>query len=229
MSAPDRNPETRPSWTELRDSSDTDLVGFWTSGVDDAFAAIVDRYQRLVFSVAVRIVKDEAEAEDVVQIVFLDIFRDVGKFDASRGTLKVWLLQYAYSRSMNRRQHLECRQFYSRTDLDDLRPGDLSTRPVGGNSLSAGEVSRLLEQAFTQLSDGQREAIELIYFQGLKFSEAVRKTGATMPQLRHHYYRGLAKIRDFVESTRTPEKMSSARASASGIRLEVANVKPRTV
>jgi DNA-directed RNA polymerase specialized sigma24 family protein len=116
MSAPDRNPETHPSWTELLNSSDTDLAGFWTSGVDDAFAAIVDRYQRLVFSVTVRIVKDEGEAEDVVQIVFLDIFRDVGKFDASRGTLKVWLLQYAYSRSMNRRQHLECRQFYSKTD-----------------------------------------------------------------------------------------------------------------
>jgi len=229
MSAPDRNRETRPTWAELRESSDADLLGFWTSGIDDAFAVIVDRYQRLVFSVAVRIVKDEAEAEDVVQIVFLDIFRDVGKFDASRGTLKMWLLQYAYSRSMNRREQLECRHFYSKADLDDLKPGDFSTRSVGGNNLSAGEASRLLEQAFTQLSDRQREAIELIYFQGLKFSEAVRKTGETMPQVRHNYYRGLTKIRDFVESRRSPEKVNSAPATASRIRLEVANVKSRTV
>jgi RNA polymerase sigma-70 factor (ECF subfamily) len=229
MSAPDQSPDKCPTWTELREANDTDLLAFWSSGIDDAFAAIVDRYQRLVFSVAVRIVKDEAEAEDVVQIVFLDIFRDVGKFDASRGTLKVWLLQYAYSRSMNRRQHLECRQFYSKTDLNNLKPGDFSTRPIGGNSLSVGEASRLLEQAFTQLSDRQREAIELIYFQGLKFHEAVRKTGETMPQLRHSYYRGLTKIREFVESTRTSVKMNSAPASASGIRLEVANVKPRAV
>jgi RNA polymerase sigma-70 factor (ECF subfamily) len=229
MSAPDQSPDKRPSWVELREAKDTDLLAFWHSGIDDAFAAIVDRYQRLVFSVAVRIVKDEAEAEDVVQIVFLDIFRDVGKFDASRGTLKVWLLQYAYSRSMNRRQHLECRQFYSKTDLDDLKPGDFSTRSAGGNSLSSSEVSRLLEQAFTQLSARQREAIDLIYFQGLKFSEAVHKTGETMSQLRHHYYRGLAKIRDFVESTRSRVKSKPAPASGSGIRLEVANVKPRAV
>jgi RNA polymerase sigma-70 factor, ECF subfamily len=229
MSAPDQSPGKRPTWIELREASDTDLLAFWSSGIDDAFAAIVDRYQRLVFSVAIRIVKDEAEAEDVVQIVFLDIFRDVGKFDASRGTLKVWLLQYAYSRSMNRRQHLECRHFYSKTDLDDLKPADFSTRSTGGNSLSSGEVSRLLEQAFTQLSDRQREAIDLIYFQGLKFSEAVYKTGETMPQLRHNYYRGLTKIRDFVESARSPTKAKPAPAGDSGIRLEVANVKPRTV
>ena len=229
MSAPDRNAETRPSWPELREASDAALMEYWRSGVDDAFAAIVDRYQRLVFSVAVRIVKDEAEAEDVVQIVFLDIFREVGKFDPSRGTLKVWLLQYAYSRSMNRRQHLESRHFYSKTDFDDLKPGDFSTRPPGGKSLSAGEASRLIEQAFTQLSARQREAIELIYFQGLKFSEAVMRTGETMPQLRHNYYRGLLKLRHFIESAQAPEKREPEPAAAPGIRLEVANVKPRTV
>jgi RNA polymerase sigma-70 factor, ECF subfamily len=109
MPARDRNTEPSPSWTHLQGASDSELAAYWLRGHDDAFAAIVDRYQRLVFSVAVRIVKDEAEAEDVVQIVFLDIFRDVGKFDSSRGTLKVWLLQYAYSRSINRRHHLEQR------------------------------------------------------------------------------------------------------------------------
>ena len=74
------------------------------SGNHDAFAVIVDRYQRLVLSVALRIVKNECEAEDVVQTVFVDIFKKLGQFDASRGTLKMWLLQYAYSRSLNRRQ-----------------------------------------------------------------------------------------------------------------------------
>lgn len=140
MSAPDQNSAAVPTWEQLREASDVALIEYWQSGIDDAFAAIVDRYQRLVFSVAVRIVKDEAEAEDVVQIVFLDIFREMGKFDPSRGTVKVWLLQYAYTRSMNRRRHLESRRFYSRTDLDELKPGDLPTRLVGGNRLSAGEA-----------------------------------------------------------------------------------------
>src|ERR1700722_7307377 len=119
MPAPDRSRAPRPSWAELQEARDSELVKHWLCSNDDAFAVIVGRYQRLVFSVAVRIVRDQAEAEDVVQIVFLDIFRKVGNFDPAKGTLKVWVLQYAYSRSMNRRHHLEQRQFYSTVELEE--------------------------------------------------------------------------------------------------------------
>ena len=113
MSPPERN-LSRLSWADLQTASDQELVDHSKQGNDDAFAVIVERYQRLVFSVAVRVVKDEAEAQDVVQIVFLDIFRNMGKFDASRGTLKVWLLQYAYSKSITRRHHLAPQGFFSK-------------------------------------------------------------------------------------------------------------------
>jgi sigma-70-like protein len=62
-----------PSWRDLQQASDIELIRYWVGGNHDAFAVVVDRYQRLVFSVAVRIVKDQAEAEDVVQIVFLRV------------------------------------------------------------------------------------------------------------------------------------------------------------
>jgi RNA polymerase sigma-70 factor (ECF subfamily) len=229
MPAPDRNSAPRPSWADLHEASDPELVKHWLCGNEDAFAVIVDRYQRLVFSVAVRIVRDEAEAEDVVQIVFLDIFRKVGKFDPSLGTLKVWVLQYAYSRSINRRHHLEQRQFYSHVELDNLKPSDIPTRLAGRSALSSGETACLVEEALAQLNDKQREAIELIYFEGLKFVEAVQKTGESLSQIRHHYYRGLAKIRDFIESQHSPGAMRSAPATAPAMRLEVGNVKPRAV
>jgi RNA polymerase sigma-70 factor, ECF subfamily len=229
MLAPDHNAVPHPSWTDLQQAGDLELVKYWLCGNDDAFAVIVDRYQRLVFSVAVRIVKDEGEAEDVVQNVFLDIFRKVGNFDASRGTLKVWLLQYAYSRSLTHRHHLERRCFYSTLELDDLKPSEASTRSVGRSALSPGETARLLEEALAHLNDRQREAIELIYFQGLKFVEAAQRTGETLPQLRHHYYRGLAKIRDFIESKHPSVEMQSAHTTAPAMRLEVASVKPRAV
>jgi RNA polymerase sigma-70 factor, ECF subfamily len=218
------------SWAELVAADDLALVGEWARGNHAAFAVIVDRYQRLVFSVAVRIVKDASEAEEVVQIVFLDIFKDLGKFDPARGTLKVWLLQYAYSRSVTRRHHLERRQFYSRIDLDDLKPSDVPTRPLSRNSLSSGETARLVEEGLAQLNEKQREAIELIYFQGLKFTEAVAKTGESLPQLRHHYYRGFLRIRQFIESKSSPPAEETEPAPASSrVRLEVAHVKPRTV
>lgn len=228
MSATNRNSEPSLSWTDLQKASDPELLKYWLGGQDDAFAVIVDRYQRLVFSVAVRIVKDEAEAEDVVQIVFLDIFRDVGKFDSSRGTLKMWVLQFAYSRSINRRHHLEHRQFYSNVEIEALKPSDMSSRPAGRHTLSSGETARLVEEAFAELNHQQREAIELIYFEGLKFTEAAKKAGETLPKLRHDYYRGLAKIREFIQSNHSTEGPRSSRAVAA-IRLEVVNVKPRTV
>jgi RNA polymerase sigma-70 factor, ECF subfamily len=230
MSALDRNRTSHlPPWTRLQDASDEELVQHWLSGNGDAFAAIVDRYQRLVFSIAVRIVKDEGEAEDVAQTVFLDIFRHVGKFDPSRGILKVWVMQYAYGRSMNCRHRLERRQFYSNVELGELKASDVPTRSAGRNALSSGETARLIEEALAQLNDRQREVIELIYFEGLKFAEAVEKTGESMPQVRHNYYRGLTKIRDFIESKRSPGEMRAALMPATTLRLEVANAKPRTV
>src|SRR5271155_3365888 len=105
MSRLDGNQDEALTWAGLQEISDDALVGQVLARNHDAFAVIVDRYQRLVFSVAVRIVKDEGEAEDVVQIVFLDIFRKVAQFDPARGTLKVWILQCAYHRSLNRREH----------------------------------------------------------------------------------------------------------------------------
>ena len=86
-----------------------------------------------------------------------------------------------------------------------------------------------MEQALAQLNDRQREVIELIYFEGLKFAEAVKKTGESMPQVRHNYYRGLTKIRDFIESKCSPGEMRAALMPATALGLEVANVKPRTV
>jgi RNA polymerase sigma-70 factor, ECF subfamily len=229
MAAGAPNPVPLPSWTDLQEVSDRDLVNFCLCGNDDAFAVIVDRYQRLVFSVAVRMVKDQAEAQDIVQIVFLDIFRHLGKYDASRGTLKVWVLQYAYSRSITRRHLLERDQFYSQMELDDLQECDISIGPPAGRGLAPVETARLVEEALAELNERQRHAIDLIYFQGLKFVEAMQKSGESMAQLRHNYYRGLIKMRDLIESKRSREGVGASLAVTAAVRLEVANVKPRTV
>src|SRR5229473_1616614 len=98
---------------DLAIASDSELAQQLVVGRQEAMGVVVDRYQRLVFSIALRIVRDVGEAEDVVQVVFLEIFRKVRLFDPSKGTFKVWLLRYAYTRSMNRRDHLEHRKFYS--------------------------------------------------------------------------------------------------------------------
>src|ERR1041385_4973125 len=82
--------------------SDDELIQSVAAGCSDALTALFDRYHLLVFSVATRIVRDPGEAEEVVQTVFLDIFRAAASFDPSRGMLKVWMLQYAYHRALHR-------------------------------------------------------------------------------------------------------------------------------
>src|SRR5258706_13592309 len=75
----------------------------------DALAALFRRYIRLVHRVAANILRDDAEAEDVTQEVFLEIYRKAHLYDPSRGAVRVWLLQYAYRRSVQRKNVLRRR------------------------------------------------------------------------------------------------------------------------
>jgi RNA polymerase sigma-70 factor (ECF subfamily) len=224
-----RNQHVRssPSWEELQLTDDDELMVQLSAGHDDALAVIVDRYQRLVLSVALRIVKDQAEAEDVVQTVFVDFLKDIERFDPARGTLKVWLLQYAYSRSINRRRYLEHRHFYSRLDVEQIDSMHPVTGPVGIGGLSSSETARLVRQAIGALNEGQQRAIELVYFEGLTLVEAAQKTGETVPAIRHQYYRGLMKLREFISSSRAESAPDPLRAD--GMRLGIQNAKPRPV
>jgi len=90
----------------LGNVSDEDLLRQLRSGTTDALSLLFDRHCRLVFSVAHRILRDSGEAEDLMQEVFLEIYRDAGKFDPARGSVKDWILQYATDRSLNRCQYL---------------------------------------------------------------------------------------------------------------------------
>ena len=218
----------RISWNELQELSDAELSRELISGRHDAFAVIVDRYQRLVFSVALRIVKDEGEAEDLVQTVFADVFKKMEQFDPARGTLKVWLLQYAYSRSINRRHYLEQRRFYSRAEVDEVIALGYTMGATRSAGLSTAEVSRLVAQGMGSLSQKQQRAITLVYFQGLTLDEAAEQTGETLPTLRHHYYRGLMKLRDFI-SLGKPLKQAETSDAEEAQPLEVGHLKPRPI
>lgn len=218
----------RLSWNELDGLGDAELIEQLFSGNHDAFAVLVDRYQRLVFSVALRIVKDEGEAEDLVQTVFADVFKKMEQFDPARGTLKVWLLQYAYSRSINRRHYLEQRRFYARAEVDEVIALGYTIGATRSAGLSTAEVSRLVAQGMGSLSEKQQRAITLVYFQGLTLDEAAEQTGETLPTLRHHYYRGLMKLRDFI-SLGKPLKQTEGSDVEEVRPLEVGHLKPRAI
>lgn len=188
------------SHTELEDLSDEALMASLNSGCHDALAVLFARYHRLVFSIALRILRDAGEAEDVTQNVFLDIFRAMAQFDPAKGTTKTWILQYAYHRAINRRQYLSARSFYSLGTFEDFE----TSLPRNGSILSEftlGEVKHLLKEGMATLSTPQRQVIELASYEGLSMQEIADKTGESLASVRHHYYRGLKKLRSFIVDT----------------------------
>ncbi len=180
------------------------------AGHGDALAVIFDRYQRLVLNTALKILRDVVEAEDVMQSVFLEIFHVAVQFDPARGTLKMWILQYAYHRSMNRRQQLITRQAYQAADLSDVE--ELLT-PAGASPLSCMETRMLIKESLVTLNPVQKRVLELAYFEGLSLKEIAEGTGESLGNVRHHYYRGLARLRTFI-TEENPAKATAVRKEA---------------
>jgi RNA polymerase sigma-70 factor, ECF subfamily len=207
--------------SRLRTLTDEDLMAALRMGCNDALAVLFERHSALVFRIARAILHDDGEAEETVQRVFLDVFKAGSQFNPDRGTFKTWLLQYAYHRSINRRQHLESNRFYSRAELDELGPAEFSRAGEYLLCLPPQEVLYLVEQVLATLESHQRRVIELTYFEGLTAEEIAKKTGDTASSVRHNLYRGLAKLRKVLEETSTSrENVAKRKVNPKGILVE---------
>ena len=165
---------------------------------------LFEHFSRLIFHIALRILRDRGEAEEIVQDVFLNIHQHASAFDVSKGTAKAWIAQMAYRRSLDRRLYLYRRQFYVGTDADSM-----ANTLLGDTDLDREIGSRLnrvqLEKAFEELPERQRQTLELFYFEGLELREISERLKEPLPNVRHHYYRGLAKLRKsaFIQKLRS--------------------------
>jgi len=186
--------KSQDCWRTLNSLSDEQLVTCLLAGEQDALSVLFDRYHQLVFSVAVRIVNDPGEAEEVVQTVFLDFFRGLASFDPSKGILKVWLLQYAYHRALNRRRHLAASHFYQWVDLNSAA----SEPALAWNPGDVAEVAHQVDQLISGLTPRRREILELTYFDGLTAEEIAVRLCVSVNIVRHELYRALAKLREVV-------------------------------
>ena len=180
--------------------TDEDVMEQLRNGNPDALPILFDRFHRLVLKIALRILRDAGEAEDVMQEIFLEIYNKAGQFDASKGTTKTWILQYAYHRSLSRRQYLTLRNFYDRHQTTELDVVESNRVDLSWRGLTFQEWGRVIQQGLATLNQKQRKTIELACFQGLLLSEIAERTKESLPNVRHHYYRGLQALRKFLQS-----------------------------
>ena len=187
--------------------TDEDLMEQLRNGHPDALPILFDRFHRLVLKIALRILRDPGEAEDVMQDIFLEIFNKADRFDRTKGSAKTWILQYAYHRSLSRRQYLALRNFYDRHKTTEAEIAESNSIDIVWRGLTFQEWRRVLEQGLATLTDKQRKTIELACFQGLLLSEIAERTRESLPNVRHHYYRGLEALRKFLHSELSSEAM----------------------
>ena len=190
----------RPSYPELLPLDDAILMEQVQAQNGDALAVLFDRYYSRVLNVALRILRDRAEAEDILQVIFLEIYQRAGKFDPTKGRFYVWLMQYAYHRSINRKNYLVVRQFYGNIPVGDLTEFDQGLHKL--YALPSQECRRFVHQALALLTEGQKRTIEMVHFEGLTLKEIAEKTEESFSNVRHHYYRGLAKLKMYLKPVR---------------------------
>jgi RNA polymerase sigma-70 factor (ECF subfamily) len=183
-------PDTAPG----RSPRDEELMASLQAKDADALENLFGRYSRLVGGIAFRILRDYSEAEEVVQEVFFYVYKKSTLFDPGKGGAKAWIVQIAYSRALDRKAHLSRRGFYVGTEiesLDDTLIGKTDVEREIGAKLDFAHLQR----AFEDLTRMQRRTIELFYFEGLELREISERLHEPIGNVRHHFYRGLERLR----------------------------------
>jgi RNA polymerase sigma-70 factor (ECF subfamily) len=179
------------------------------SGDREALGILFDRYARLILSVGQRILRDTAEAEDLVHDVFLFLLDKSDLFDPTRGSARAWLAKMTYHRALDRRKYLARRCFCDTSSS----AGSVSqiTNPMNSNIAESPELSywqSYLQRAFDDLSEDQRLTLELYFFQGFTVNEISQQLGKSPVNVRNYYYRGLERLRDLMASRELTKQIS---------------------
>jgi RNA polymerase sigma-70 factor (ECF subfamily) len=167
--------------------TDVSLVSAIRSGDQSAMAALYDRYSGLVYAVAQRVLADTGTAEDVLQEVFMQLWRDPGVFNASRGNLGAFLAVIARNRAIDflRRRHPE-------TDIAAIT---VSVEPDMAGEAERGRAMEKVRGALGAMPAQQRSALEMAYFEGLSHTEIAAKTGEPLGTIKTRIRSGLVSLR----------------------------------
>lgn len=183
------------------DMDDPDLVDLMAVGNAQALETLYDRYSRIVFSFALRILGDPASAEELLQEVFFRAWQQASRFSANRGSFVTWLLSITHNMAID-----EIRKRQRRPQRADSADPVLMLANVTDTGPSVEEYAVLsswreqIAEAMRELPDSQREAIEMAYFQGLTQREISEQLGQPLGTIKTRMRLGMRKLREFLEN-----------------------------
>lgn len=174
---------------------DRQIVRRMAGGDHHALGELYDRHARLLYSLALRIVRERADAEDVLQEAFAQVWCQAERFEAARGTVAGWLVTVTRSRALDRLRQRRLQPAgvadfdgFAQTVPDPARGLDVQ--------LATAEQAERVRLALAALQDDQRVPLELAYYEGLSQSEIAAKLGVPLGTIKTRMRQTLRRLRD---------------------------------
>jgi RNA polymerase sigma-70 factor (ECF subfamily) len=172
--------------------SDEQLLEAIAAGDEGALGALYDRFGRVAFGVALRVLRDRALAEDAVQEAFLAIWRSAERYRIERAKPSTWVLTLVHRRAVD---------LVRREDRRRAEPLDEPHDDAGGDVPDEAELRErraAVQAALQQLPDDQRQALELAYYGGYTQSELAERLGVPLGTIKSRMFAGLTRLRELV-------------------------------
>ena len=189
--------------------SDEALVALVARSDDTALGELYDRFGRVSYGLALRVLRDPSLAEDAVQEAFLAVWRTAARYVPERGNARAWVLTLVHRRAVD----LVRREQRRRTETLDEAP-----QPTGEETHEMVWLRlerERVQNALRQLPDQQREAIELAYYGGFSQSELAERLGQPVGTIKSRMFNGLGRLRELLAEPEQEEMRWSARKSTS--------------
>lgn len=167
--------------------SDAALVSAIRTGDESAMATLYDRYSSIVYAVALRVLTDTGAAEDVLQEVFMQLWRNPSSFDANRGSLGAWLSVITRNRAIDL-----LRKRRSESDIEDVI---VSVEPDLASEAERARALQKVRGVLGSMPPAQKSALEMAFFEGLSHTEIANKTGEPLGTIKTRIRSGLLTIR----------------------------------
>jgi RNA polymerase sigma-70 factor (ECF subfamily) len=188
-----------PAQAVLREAGWSDYVRRCASRDESALEALYDESSRLAYTVAMRILQDEADASEVVVDVYRQVWDGAARFDEQRGSAAAWIVILARSRAMDKRRSRTARM--RTASMVEGFADVISSQPSPETLAIASQSSRSVTVALAAVPVEQRQALELAFFAGLSHSEIAERLGEPLGTVKTRIRRAVATLRELLGST----------------------------
>jgi RNA polymerase sigma-70 factor (ECF subfamily) len=200
-SRPARPDRMTPAGSSLppddREATDARLMQRVAVGDKQAFTELYDRFSSPLYGTAIRIVRDTAEAQDIVHDAFITVWEKAGNFEVTRGTAFSWVVTLVRNRAIDRvRMRRRRGELLAASVPGDLGYAEPTVGAVGADPATRSDDAQMVRSAVAALPAEQQRALELAFFGGLTQEEIAEKLAEPLGTVKARIRRGLLKLRD---------------------------------